>query len=84
MFLLSIEYLSDILPKHQLNDKSATGETPLDYALKNNHERVASFLKVFVWIVTLSIYEWKFKNKNPQFDIATCVFRRHYMLPLKP
>ena len=43
-----IEYLTDILPKHQLNDKSASSETPLDYALKNNHEGVANFLKIFV------------------------------------
>ena len=43
-----IEYLADILPPNQLNDKSISGESASDYAKKNGHNKVVSFLKAII------------------------------------
>ena len=43
-----VEYLADILPPNQLNDKSSSGESASDYAKKNGHNKVVSFLKAII------------------------------------
>jgi ankyrin repeat protein len=43
-----IEYLADILPPNQLNDKSNSGESASDYARKNSHDKIVSFLKAII------------------------------------
>lgn len=43
-----IEYLADILPPNQLNDKSNSGESALDYARKNGHNNVVAFLEAII------------------------------------
>ena len=43
-----VEYLADILPPNQLNAKSSSGESASDYARKNGHNKVVSFLKAII------------------------------------
>ena len=43
-----VEYLADILPPNQLNSKSSSGESASDYARKNSHDKIVSFLKAII------------------------------------
>ena len=43
-----VEYLADILPPNHLNGKSSSGESASDYARKNGHNKVVSFLKTII------------------------------------
>ena len=43
-----VEYLADILPPNQLNGKSSSGEIASDYARKNGHNKVVSFLEAII------------------------------------